>query len=295
MIARIWLIEMLTLLCIVQHSAFAAGGQTSLAEVELIKQGLKQGLAGLPVDAPKPVLYFLDKARTPSCGLLPSTRGASMIIPILETDPGEDFPYCLEVTDGALFRYGRDTGFVFRYRQRDTREDSSTNYFFALQTSTGLAPLDKLNYETPPLKKTTRYLAAWSKLRLLSLENEKDSYQTSLSDSIVTESAILSVSRNATARSCRIAADLVSIQSYPESVTMSCNSVLASTSFISRKAIYFIVLIDTEDHRTKGLIFEARGNIIRESADMEQRLANQVSSRKILKVRESLRKFVESQ
>ena len=108
MIARTWLIKMLALLCMAQQSAFAAGGQTPLAKVEIIKQGIKPGLAGMPVDAPKPVLYFLDKARTPSCGLLPYTRGASMIIPILETDSGEDFPYCLDVTDGAMFRYGRD-------------------------------------------------------------------------------------------------------------------------------------------------------------------------------------------
>lgn len=295
MIARICLIGILAPLCMVQHSAFAAGGETSLAKVELIKQGIKPGLAGLPVDAPKPVLYFLGEARTPSCGLLPSTRGASMIVPILETDSGEDFPYCLEVTDGAIFRYGRDTGLVFRYLQRDTREESSTNYFFALQTSTGLAPLDKLNDETPPQKKSIRYLAAWAKLRLVSLDNEKDSYHTSLSDSIVTDSAILSVSWNAAARSCRTAADLVSTQGTLEPVTVACNSVLASTSFVSRKAVYFIVLLDTGDHRTKGLIFEARGCTIREATDMEQRLANQISSREILKVRESLRKQVESQ
>jgi hypothetical protein len=143
MIARTWIIGMFALLSQVQNAADATGGQTHLSKVEILKQPLKPGLASLPADAPKPVLYFLDKARTPSCGLLQPPRGASMITPILETEPGEDFPYCLDVTDGALFQYRGETGYVFSYRQRDTREESSTNYFFVLRSSKGWQPLDK--------------------------------------------------------------------------------------------------------------------------------------------------------
>lgn len=71
---------------LVLGKATSAAPQASLAEVELLTQPRRSELAGLPSSVPRPVLYFLDRANVPSCGLLPSTPGALMITPILETD-----------------------------------------------------------------------------------------------------------------------------------------------------------------------------------------------------------------
>ncbi|MFZ4859446.1 MAG: hypothetical protein ACOYL3_23975 [Desulfuromonadaceae bacterium] len=272
----------------------AADGQTPLASVELIKQALKPGLTSLPSGAPQPVLYFLKEATTPSCGLLPSEPDATMITSILETEPHEVYPHCLEVTDGAKFQFYDDAGFVFRYRQRDTREDSSTVHFFVLQTSSGLQPIDKLNSETIPLNKSIKYMAAWAKSRMISIENEKDSYVTSLSDSIITDTAILNVSRNEKTGSCRTFMDVVSTQGKVSPVTTTCNTILSTTTLVHGKATYFIVLIETETRKAKGQIFKVKGNTVVESSDLEKHLAPEISSRSILKVKESLRMLLES-
>jgi hypothetical protein len=293
--AIFWLIGIVPLWgFLVPGCAIAADGQTPLARVELIKVAPKPGLAGLPASAPRPVLYYLDKARMPSCGLLPAIPGASAITPIFETEPYQEFPYCLEITDGAVFQSSGTTGFVFKYRQRDTREDSSTAYFFVQQAADGLVPLEKLNDETTPENKSIQYMAAWAKSRLVSLENEKESYLTSASDSIVTDSAFLNVSRNKAVGSCRVAVDLVSKQSSFEPVTSGCKAVLASTSWVSTKATYFIVLTETDGDRTKGQIFVIQGSTVREESELEEKLAAEISSRKILNVKESLRKLVQS-
>ena len=270
----------------------AADGRTPLGKAELIKVAPKPGLASLPADAPQPVLYYLNKANVPSCGLLPS--GAAMITPMLETEPDQNFPSCEEVTDGAAFVFGGATGYVFRYRQRDTREDRSTVYFFVQRSGGELRPLDKLNNDSPPENKSIRAVAAWAKSKLVSQDNDKDAYQTSTSDSIVTDSAFLNVSRNAATGSCRIVVDLVATQGSLGPVTTPCQTVVASTSLIANKATYFIVLTESGDHRPRGQIFVVQGNTVRETTELEERLASEIGSGKILKVKESLRPMVES-
>jgi hypothetical protein len=274
--------------------AIPAHGQTPLSSVEVIQIAPEPGLARLPAGAPRPVLYYLDKKSMPSCGLLPASPGASAITAILETEPNQDFPYCQEVTEGAVFQSNGTTGFVFKYRQRDTREDSSTAYFFVQQSAGGLLPLDKLNDETTPENKSIQYMAAWAKSRLVSLENEKESYLTSASDSIVTDSAFLNLSRNQPSESCRVVVDLISTQSNFAPLTSVCKAVLASTVWVSAKATYFIVLTAADDDRIKGQIFSVRGNTVREESELERKLAAEISSRKILKVKESLRALVGS-
>ncbi|HMK56609.1 MAG TPA: hypothetical protein VK448_08245 [Dissulfurispiraceae bacterium] len=271
----------------------AAGDQTPLDKVELIRQAQKPRFASLPKDAPKPVLYFLENATVPSCGLLASEK-SSMITPMLETDPGENFPNCLEVTDGAMFRYRGVDGYVFRYRQRDTREDVSTVYYFVRKTSDGLQPIDKLNMETTLKNKSIKYIAAWAKFRLISLENEKDSQETSIQHSIISDAAIVNVSRNSETGSCRTVADTVFTESGIDPVSATCSAILSSTSLVRGKATYFIVLIGDESLLTKGQIFSVRDNKIHRAADLEKRLSSDIGSGNILEVKEALRKYLVS-
>jgi hypothetical protein len=271
----------------------AADHQTPLAKVELLKQAPKPGLATLPASAPRPVLYYLGGASAPSCGLLPSEPGASIITPILETEPNEIFPNCLEVTDGAMFQYRGVTDYVFRYRQRDTREDVSTVHFFAQRSTAGIQPLYRLNEETAPVNKGIKYLAAWAKFRLISLDDEKESFVTSVSHSIITDSAILSVSRNLTMGSCRTEVDAVTTEATLSSAKAACNAILGSTSLVIGKAIYFIVMFESDGSRPIGQIVVVEGKSVREALELEKRLAAQIGSGKLLKVKESLRKLVQ--
>jgi hypothetical protein len=275
-------------------SAVAANDRTPLANVHLMSQAPKAGLAALPAGAPRPVLYLVNNARAPSCGLLPSTPGASMIVPMLQVGPADDnFPYCQEIPEAATFEYGGASGFVFQYDQHDTREDTSSRYFYVLQSGGGLQPLDKLNGEISPENKSIRYMAAWGKARLTRLENEKDAYRTSPTHSIITEQAFLDISRNETAQSCRMTMDLVTTRGDLRPVTTPCKAILASTGLSSGNALYLIVLTESMQNQARGQIFVVQGNAVREDFGLESKLAAEIGSREILKVKAALRKLVE--
>jgi hypothetical protein len=137
-------------------------------------------------------------------------------------------------------------------------------------------------------------MAAWGKAHLVRLENEKEAYRTSPTDSIITESAFLDVSRNEKAQSCRTVVDLVATHSDFHPVTMPCKAILASTAWNSGKDVYFIVLTDTGQPQPKGQILVAQGNNVREDTELENKLSAEIGSRQILKVKAALRALIES-
>ena len=274
--------------------ALAGEGQTALASVELIQGKPEPGLAGLPRGAPRAVMYYKGRASTPSCGLLPGSSAAKMITPILETESTESFPYCLAITEGAAFSLQGARYFVFGYRQRDTREDSSSGYFFVRQSSDALLPLEKLNGETTPERKSIQYMASWAKSSLVSLNNEKDSYRTETSNSIVMDSAFLNVSRNEATGSCRTVVDSTAADSGFAPVTTSCKAILATTALTSGSSSYFIVLMAPEDRQPKGQIFAVSGNAVREDSELEKKVGVEISSGKVLNVKAALRKMAEA-
>lgn len=138
---------------------------TALADVD-VSQHIK--FKDLPSMAPQPILYFLKNARTPSCGLISPRQGDTRITPILETEHDQDFPYCEKVRDWAMFKQEGVPVYVFRYLQRDTRENSSTAYFFVEDSAGRLRPLEILNSATVPQNKTMQHIVAWAKLKLKS-------------------------------------------------------------------------------------------------------------------------------
>jgi hypothetical protein len=295
MTARQWLGGLLQLLAALGcGNSAAANALAPRASVELIHMTPAPGLAGLPPGAPKPVLYFRDKARAPSCGLLPAGSATAPITPMLEPEPNEDFPACLEVTDGAVFTLGADTAYVFKYRQRDTREDSSTGYFFVRQTAAELRPVVELSGATVPFYKSIRSVAAWAKSRLVSLANEKDGYQTSAPDSINVDAGFLNLSRNAAAARCRTVVGGVAAPGRAASATLPCKAVVASTAWAHEQAWYFIVLFQNDAGQSQGQVFVVTGDGAREATELEAKLTAAIGSGKVLAVKEALRKAVES-
>jgi|CXWL01.1.fsa_nt_gi hypothetical protein len=271
--------------------AFSTGYKTPLKQVELIKNNPAK-LRDLPADAPKVVFYFLKKAPGASCGLLPSLANSTEITPIVETEMGENFPFCFDVTQGAEFKFHDSKYWVFKYSQQDTREDTSTSYFFVQQNGEDLQPVDELNNEITPNDKTIQYMAAWAKFKMVSYENSP--YKVSESNSIITESAFLNVSHDDSTKTCRVIADYVTTNNVAESKTVPCESILATTALKTSNSIYFIVLYQIDARKTGGLIFVRRGNIFQEAVDLEKKFIIQIESKQILKVKESLRKWVKS-
>lgn len=265
---------------------------TSIEKVELVSKTPKHEVAGLPINAPRPVFYFLSGATAPSCGLV-AGRGKT-ITPILESEPSETFPQCLDITEGAEFRQGGFAGYVFKYRQRDTREDTSTAYFFVKQSENKLERLDLLNQATPPQNRPISYLAAWGKSKLLASNNEIKGYRDT-PHSIILASAILNVSRNEKASKCRTEVDLVTAERLLPVQVDSCRSILASTSISGKKSIYFVVLVEDARNRVLGQILQATSDQVRRATELEERFQAEIGTGEILNLKRSIRRMLEGE
>lgn len=273
--------------------SWAADGDTLVANVELVKQAAPM-LSALPSGAPQPVLYFLPHATSPSCGLVASTH-APTIMPILETIEDLSFPYCEGITDVSSFSFHGAKSLVYQYKQRDTREDTSTKYFFIRRSDAGAQPIEDLNMATAPKKESVRLIAAWGKWKLIGDEIGRSSFTTSVRDSIINEQAILHLSRKTSTKTCRTEMNLVSSESDLPPTTVSCNAILASASLVAGKATYFIVLLKDRAGKPLAQIFKAESSAVTRAAEVEQHLAPQIASGQVMKVKEALRKYLKPQ
>ena len=165
-------------------------------------------LFGMPAGAPRPVWYNVPDSLAAGCGLVrPETP--TRIDPLLEPEAESDWPSCQGFIDGAAFRWRDGPAYVFRYRQRDTREDTYTVSAFVTAKADNQGAFDALNAKDTPKIKSVRKLAAWGKATLAGLAAANAAYQDSPRDAIQTDHAYLSLARDGGSSTCRISADLV--------------------------------------------------------------------------------------
>lgn len=269
----------------------AAGEHTRpLADVTLL-QGTP-ALSGMGHDAPRPVWYNLPDSLGAGCGFIDPARPTE-ITPVLEPEPQADWPSCLGFTDGAAFRWHGRSAYVFRYTQRDTREDSYPVTVYLPSSANDQALFDQLNGKDVPAKATILGLAAWGKSMLLALETAKSPYVVSAKDNLRTDHAFMVIARDPAAGSCRISMDLVAEDAGVGMVTTPCSRILATTALATTQDEYFVALLEDGDHHTRGLVFKATAHTAAELPQLEQRLVKEIAGGKVLAVKAALRKLVE--
>lgn len=274
--------------------AFAADSPRTLGTVQLDSRSPMK-ISGLPIDSVRGVLYSVGRTSGQRCGLVSANAAAAKraaITTILEPEAGEDWPSCDSFLGGAVFKWRGNTGYVVRYRQRDTREDATNNDFFVQESTLGLQAIDVLNGEAKPENKSVQEMAAWAKSRLLGLDNETSGYKTSMADSILTDRAFLSVSRNGSVGQCRVNVDFTATDSQFAAVTTPCQSVLATTAIVDRDGAIFVVMTRAADGRPHGQVFIVDAAGVREASDIEQTLKPEVASGKILTVKKALKRLI---
>lgn len=278
----------------VAFGAFAADSPRTLGTVQLDSRSPMK-ISGLPIDSLRGVLYSVGRTSGQSCGLVSANAAAAKtaaITTILEPETSEDWPSCDSFLGGAVFKWSGNTGYVVRYRQRDTREDATNNDFFVQESPLGLQAIDALNGEAKPENKSVQEIAAWAKSRLLGLANETSGYKTSTTHSIFTDKAFLSVSRNSSTGRCRVNVDFTATDSHFAAVTTPCQSVLATTSIVNREGATFIVMTQAADGHPQGQVFVVDAAGVREANDFEQALKPEVASGKILTVKKALKRLI---
>jgi len=117
---------------------------------------------------PLPVVYYYFGNSALSCGLV-LNKHSKTLLPILETETGSMFPYCVEFLDTASFELNSEKYAVYRYLQRDTRPepgqkaDDSTFHFVVKYSETSMIPIETLNAKNPPeAKKSALDVSKWA-------------------------------------------------------------------------------------------------------------------------------------
>lgn len=275
-------------------SALAGAGDLtrSLGEVEIDARSPMK-IPGLRDEALRAVFYAAGRTAGQSCGVVGARDGVSKsasILPILEPEPGQDWPSCDGISGGAVFRWRGNTGYVIRYRQRDTREDTSTGDFFAMAAASGPQAWDALNREPQPAKKSLAEVASWAKSRLAGSEAEAAGFRLSRADSIATAALFLNVSRNPDSGACRVDIDFSAFDSKFAAVTRACRSILATTALERSGTTSFIVMTQDADGHAQAQVFVAGKEGVREARDLEQQLQPEIASGKILAVKKALQR-----
>jgi len=262
-------------------------GGTPLASVRIND---RKAFPRLPADAPQAVWYGFapGHGHGMGCGLL--AHGATVIDPLVE--PGEDgeWPSCMGVPDATSFDWKGQPVFVYRYLQRDTREDTYTYDAFVRVGADGLEGVEGLEDEPPKL--SIAKAAAWAKSTLAAADAATDGFQPSKRDTVLAEHGYLLVARNAANGNCRIVADRLAGGGAPALLTQPCKAILATTSLSTPQSDWLVAMVRAPDGKPQGRVFEAGATAVREATETEAKLAGAVASGKILVVKAALKQLV---
>ncbi|GGC13804.1 hypothetical protein [Pseudoduganella buxea] len=84
----------------------------------------------MPAGDLAPLMYYRQGSAVPSCALLARRAGGLDFFEILAAEPGEDYPHCSAIHDGASFPFAGKSYLVVPYTSRDTRDESYTAFFY---------------------------------------------------------------------------------------------------------------------------------------------------------------------
>ena len=244
----------------------------------------------LPAGAPGAIWYGFPEGHGLGCGLL--LPGAKSISPLLE--PGEDgeWPTCMGMPEAMAFDWHGQPVYVYRYLQRDTREDNYAYDAFVRVGKDGLEGVDGLNTEEQPAKLSIAKAAAWAKASLAATELAQAGFAPSSRDTVLAEHGYLAVGRNAVSGTCSMVVDRLGAGAKLAPVTTPCKKILATTSMSTPQADWLVVMTEGPDGHPQGRVFEVGASGVREATDVETKLAQAVAGGKVLAVKAALKRVV---
>jgi hypothetical protein len=265
-------------------------GGTPLASVHV---NVLKPFANLPADAPQGVWYGLaaGQGHGTGCGLI--LRGSKTIVPLVE--PGEDgeWPSCMGVTAATTFDWHGRPVYVYRYLQRDTREDTYTYDAFVHVVKDGIEGIEGLKPDDEPPRLSLPKAAAWAKASLAALEIGAAGFTSSTHDTLLADRGFLVVGRNAATGSCSIVVDRLAAGATLAPAAAPCKSILATTSLSTPQADWLVAMTEGLDGHPQARIFELGPAAAREASDIEATLAPTVAGGKVLAVKAQLKRLLE--
>jgi len=235
---------LLVLLALLSLSANAAQGPSVDGVRPVAGAAAAASVPGLTGTGPRPLIYFVPGDVAPSCGLR-AGDDSHELLPMVTADPGERFPACDAVLQAQAFALPAARGYVIQLRQRDTREETSTVYFFASQSAQGqLHALDALNQLDLPKRRGLPALATWAKAQWHAQIDGDAGWAPQAAHSVVAGLQFLNVARHSNLARCRAT---LGQRDTPEPLLVDewpCASLMAASQQTIGGARWFLVLAD---------------------------------------------------
>ena len=271
------------------HAGDGEDGVTPLASVHV---NVLKTFPNLPAGAPQGVWYGFPAGHGHGlgCGLL--IPGGKNIATLLE--PGEDgeWPSCMGVQEASVFDWHGQPVFVYRYLQRDTREDTYPNDVFVRVGKDGIEGVEGLKPEDQPPKLSIAKAAAWAKASLVAAESAKAGFAPSPRDTVLAEHGYLVVGRNAANATCNVSVDRLAAGGKLAPVTAPCKAILSTTSLSTPQSDWLVLMTEGADGHPQGRVFEVGATGVREATDVEAKLASTVAGGKVLAVKAELKRIL---
>jgi hypothetical protein len=248
--------------------------------------------ANLPAEAPRAVWYGSAQGHGHGlgCGLL--ARGSKTITPLLEPGDDGEWPSCMGVPDATAFDWKGRPVYVYRYLQRDTREDTYAYDAFVRIGTDGIEGIDGLAPDDQPTKLTIAKAAAWAKASLAAAEAAKAGFEPSRRDTVLAERGFLAIGRNPAKGTCSISVDRLSAGGALGVTILPCKAILATTSLSTPQSDWLVAMTQGADGKPQGRVFEVGSAGVREAPDIEARLAPAVAGGKVLSVKAELKRVL---
>jgi len=247
----------------------------------------------LPKGAPKALRYYKIGARFPSCGIVVFGATTSTLLPILETEAGDQFPNCYSVDNAIAFAYENRTIFVYQYTTQDTRNSSEVQYFFvAIDQNEGVLPLNELNDDNPPTGTTIRQAASWAIMKLHSKSLRGTSVAFQERDSIISQYGLFALDFDSANKQCKIVALPSKIGGASTQFQSSCDAPVATTLLRSNGKDFFIVMLEVRPRKFKGYIASIQDGVAAMETEILSKLADSASSGKVLQLKSQLKKVL---
>jgi hypothetical protein len=281
------------LLCgVTALAAHATDGEEGVTPLASVKVNVRKTFPNLPAGAPQGIWYGFpaDHGHGMGCGLI--IPGAKNISTLLE--PGEDgeWPTCMGVQEAAAFDWHGEPVYVYRYLQRDTREDTYPNDVFVRVGKDGIEGIEGLKQDEQPPKLSIAKAAAWAKASLVAEEVAKAGFAPSRRDTVLADHGYLVVGRNAANATCSVSVDQLAPGGKLAPLTTPCKAILATTSLSTAQADWLVLMTTGADGHPQGRVFEVGAAGVREATDIEAKLAPAVAGGKVLAVKAELRRVL---
>jgi hypothetical protein len=242
-----------------------------------------------PVDAPAVRFYFNAGDSAPSCGLL--VASGRRIVPLVEPDPGANFPQCTDVPSALVLLQGTQRHFLLRVRQRDTQEDSSlTDLLF--QDRDGMpVPLGDLAAPAAPDGKPLSQVAAWLRARWTNQADAQQGASAWPEHTATTAGAYLALAQLKGAQ-CQFTLGSPERTIPSLKVVKPCAGVMATSALQEGAVSWFVVLLDAGAPRRQALVFAVDPQGAREVPEWGDALGAKAREGKILPLRQALQKLL---